>query len=165
MTTQRGTQLAQAIRATVAEFKEVCAGVDEELALRAPAGRWSPKEIVSHVAGPDERGVVVIFQLVAGQDDPLIPLVPEQTWMTEPRSAMRFAAIAELACARYEEAARFAEGLPEDAFSRRARIPALKDSPWGDHPNLETLIGGFGQYHLKMHVDHLREVLSQLKGQ
>lgn len=164
MTTEQGTHLAQAVRATVAELVSLCAEVDEATALRAPAGRWSPKEIVSHVTGPDERGFWALLQKFTAADTPLIELVPEQTYMTQARQAMSFAALAELAARRYEEIARFAEGLEPEQFARTAHIPMLKQSPLGEYPTLQAMIGGFGQYHLKMHIEHLREVLAALKA-
>ena len=39
MATSRGNQLAQVIRQKVAALKQVCQGVDENLASRAPADR------------------------------------------------------------------------------------------------------------------------------
>lgn len=165
MTTETGAKLAQAIRATVAELKAVCAGVDEALAARAPQGRWSPREILSHVTGPDESGLIPLLELFTTADTPRIELVPEQTYMSEARRAMSFARMAELAAQRYEEVARYAEGLSAEQFGRRAHVPLLKDSPLGDHPSLEAMIGGFGQYHLKMHIEHLREVLEALKAE
>ena len=51
-----GTQLAQSVRQKIAELKGACAGLDEVAASRAPAGRWSPKEILSHLWGPEGSG-------------------------------------------------------------------------------------------------------------
>jgi len=164
MTTEIGAQLAQAIRATVAELVSICSEVDEATALRAPAGRWSPKEILSHVTGPDEHGLLPLFERFTAADTPLIELVPEQTYMSEARRAMPFAKLAELAGQRYEGVARYAEGLGAEQFERTAHIPMLKQSPLGEYPTLGTVIRGFGQSHLKMHIEHLREVLAALKA-
>lgn len=165
MTTEKGAQLAQGIRATVAEFRSICSEVDEAEAGRAPAGRWSPKEIVSHVAGPDKSGLLPLLEMFTAADTPRIELVPEQTYMTQARRAMPFAQIAALAAQRYEEVARYAEGLEAEQFDRKAHVPVLKESPLGEFPTLEAMIGGLGQHHLKMHTEHLREVLAALKAQ
>ena len=53
MATSTGVQLAQNIRQKIEELKKICEGVDESTASRSPAGRWSPKEILSHLWGPD----------------------------------------------------------------------------------------------------------------
>ena len=54
MATSTGNQLAQSIRQGMKALKEVCQGVDENTASRAPKGRWSPKEILSHLLGPKD---------------------------------------------------------------------------------------------------------------
>jgi hypothetical protein len=51
MSTSRGNQLAQEIRQKVTALKQVCQGVDENLASHAPMDRWSPKHILSHLCG------------------------------------------------------------------------------------------------------------------
>ena len=53
MATSTGVQLAQNIRQRTEELKKVCEGLDESTASRAPEGRWSPKEILSHLWGPE----------------------------------------------------------------------------------------------------------------
>ncbi len=53
MATLTGFQLAQGMRRKMEELKKVCEDVDEGTASRSPAGRWSPKEILSHLWGPD----------------------------------------------------------------------------------------------------------------
>ena len=52
METMNGAQLSEAIRQKAGEFRRLCDGIDEATASRAPSGRWSPKEIVSHLSGP-----------------------------------------------------------------------------------------------------------------
>lgn len=164
MTTETGTKLAQAIRASMAELQAACADIDEATASRAPAGRWSPREILSHLAGHEGTSPVAMLERFLAEDTPLIELKAEQTWMTEARRAMPFAELAELAAQRYEEVARYAEGLGEEQFGRTARIPALAQSPLGEYPTLEGIIGGLGSYHVQMHIAHLREILAALKA-
>ncbi len=43
MATSRGNQLAQDIRQKVQGLKQVCQGVDENLASRAPKDSWNEK--------------------------------------------------------------------------------------------------------------------------
>jgi len=162
MATETGKHLAEIIRATLAELKKTCADVDEATAGRAPAGRWSPKEILSHLMGPGEGRLLALFGRFTAEDDPLIEIVPEQTHYTAERQGMRFEQMLREVERRYEEIAVYALGLSEEQFARRARIPLFKETPLTDHPPLATVIGGMGQYHVQMHIDHLRQVLAEL---
>lgn len=158
MSNATGSHLAQIIRAAQADFQTLCAAVAE--ADRAPAGRWTPREIVSHLLGPGEGALLAMLRRFLDEDVPHIDIVPEQTWMTDERRKAPLAALLEQLAARYEGLAAFAEGLGEEQLGRRAHIPLFKDSPLTDHPSLAAMIGGLGQYHVQMHGDHLREVLA-----
>ena len=70
MATSRGNELAHVIRQKVAALKQVCRGVDENLASRAPADRWSPKEILSHLCGPEGVGHLPLLRSFVDSDIP-----------------------------------------------------------------------------------------------
>ena len=83
MSTSRGNQLAQEIRLKVAALKQVCQGVDENLASRAPTDRWSPKQILSHLCGPEEVGHLPILRAFVDSDTPMIDLDNGNPFFTE----------------------------------------------------------------------------------
>lgn len=164
MTTSRGGQLAQHIRQKVAALKLVCQGVDENLASRAPADRWSPKQILSHLCGPEGVGHLPLLRSFVDSDVPMIDLETENPFFTENRARMSFRELVAECELNYRRVASFAEELTEGQLARRAHVPKLKDSPLGEYPTLDGMIYGLCEYHVQFHIDHLNDVLAALSG-
>src|SRR4030042_3821820 len=88
MPNSEGVQLAQGVRRKVEEMKGLCAGIDEETAARAPSGRWSPKQIISHLCGREGVGVITVIRTILEQDTPRVDLEAANPFYTESRASM-----------------------------------------------------------------------------
>jgi len=165
MATLTGTQLAQDIRQKITALKQVCQGVDENLASRAPKDRWSPKQILSHLCGPEGVGHLPILRAFVDSDIPMIDLDTENPFFTENRACMSFIELVAECERNYQSMANFAEELTEEQLGRKAHIPKLKDSPLGEFPTLGGMINGLGEYHVQFHIDHLVEILASLSSE
>jgi hypothetical protein len=162
MQTTQATQLSDLVRQKSAEFKRVCEGLDEEKASRAPAGRWSPKEIISHLCGPEGIGLMPTFRAFIEEDAPRLDIEAENAFFSAARARMTLDELLAEFDREYGNIAAFAGDLTEDQLGRKAHIPMLKESPLGEYPTLAAWIQGIGEYHLGMHIDHMREVLDAL---
>jgi hypothetical protein len=165
MATATGEQLTQNIRQNIEELKRVCQEVQEDVATRAPEGRWAPKEILSHLLGPEGAGHLPMLRSFLDQDTPRIDIVPEDPFYSEQRARLTFAQLLQEVDEEYERIARFVEGLTKDQLERTAQIPLIKETPFGEYPTLATWIGllaGLEKCHLRFHIDHMREILQGL---
>lgn len=159
MANTTGKQLAQGIRQKVDELAQVCQGIDEADAGKAPEGRWSPKEILSHLCGPEGLGLMPFLRAFLDQDTPRLDIVAEDPFLSAKRARMTLTELVAEARKEYEGMAEFAAGLSEEELQRKAHVPLFKETPLGEYPTLGGVIGGLGSYHMQFHTDHLREVL------
>ncbi len=159
MADPNGKEIAQAVLAKMDEFRHACEGLDDESSSRAPEGRWSPKQIISHLCGPEGTGHLAGLKAFLEKDTPQLDIVPENPYWTEGRSRMTLSELLAQFTREYTDIAAFVEGLSGEQLSRKARIPMLKGSALGEYPTLAQWVLGLSDYHIGFHVDHMREIL------
>jgi hypothetical protein len=162
MSTTEAERLVNLIDLKISELKTVCEGIDEQTAGRAPEGRWSPKQILSHMCGPEGKGLMSSVTAFFEQDTPRIDLVAEDPFFSENRANMTFSQLLLEAELEYTKIAGFTSTLDESQLQRKAQIPLMKDSPLGEYPTLGAWIEVIAVNHVAFHIGHLKEILQQL---
>jgi hypothetical protein len=159
---QEGQRIAASIRKNVEAMEHLCRGVDEETASKSPRGRWSPKEIISHLCGPEGTGLLTAVRLFIEEDTPKLDLRPEDPFFTGERARMSFRALLDLFGEEYASLAGFVAPLSAEQLGRKAHAPAFKDTPFGEYPTLLDFLGVLAEDHLEFHIKHMKEILKAL---
>lgn len=162
MASAKAAELGQEISKKIVVLKEACAGLDEETAAKAPAGRWSPKEILSHLVGPKQGAYLRLLQIFLEKETPTIDMNPGDPFLTKEREQTTFSRLLAEIEDQYQKIADFARDLTDEQLARTAHIPHFKDSPLGEYPSLAGMINGLGVYHVQMHIDQMREIRQEL---
>jgi hypothetical protein len=158
-----GVQLAQSIRDKAAEFRSLCSGIDEATASRAPEGRWSPKQIVSHLIGGTDAGFLPLLRVFVDHDTPELKLDPGNPHFTNERARMPMSELLAEFDDRYEGIANFIAGLTPEQLRRKAHVPDLRETPMGEYPTLAAFTAGIAEGHLSFHIGHMGEILQALQ--
>ncbi len=162
MAESKAEELAGLVRQKLGGFLAMAKDLDEETASRAPEGRWSAKQIVSHISGPDGIGYLPMLQGFLDQDTPRFDIEAENPYFTDRRAQMTFAALLAEFEKEYSRIADFAAGLSADQLNRKAHVPLLKETPLGEYPTLAEWISALVDYHVGFHIDHLKEIRGAL---
>ena len=96
------------------------------------------------------------------KDTPRLDIEVEDPFFSEARKQRTFAELLTELDAEYQGMAEFVAGLSEEQLNRKAHMPFLKNSPFGEYPTLADWIQVIGGRHLSSHTDHMREILETL---
>jgi hypothetical protein len=162
MSTSKGTQLAQAVRQKKEVMSALCKGLDEKIAATAPADRWSPKQILSHLCGPEGSSKLSTIRTILEQDTPLVDLKAENPFFTEKRSKMTMAELLSEFETGYLQIADLVKNLSDEQLARKAHIPLFKDTPFGEYPTLGMFVDALAEHHMEFHINQMREILQTL---
>jgi len=163
MPTAEAARLVKLIQEKIGELKDLCKGIDEGTASRSPEGRWTPKQILSHLCGPEGKGFIASIRAFLEQDTPRLDIDPENPFYTEKRARMTMVQLLAELDGEYSRIADLTVPLTDDQLARKAHIPLLKDTPMGEYPTLAMWIQAIAEYHVGFHIDHMREILQALR--
>jgi len=152
-------RLVKLIHKKIRKFKRVCKVIDEDIASCAPKGLWTPKQIVSHLCGPEGEGYMASVRAFLEQDTPRLDIDASNPFYTEKRAAMTMAQLLAELEDEYYRIADLTARLTDDQLARKAHIPLMKDTPMGEYPTLAMWIEALIKYHFDFHIDHMRAIL------
>lgn len=164
MPSQEGVELSRIVRKKIEELRAVCLEVDEKTASGAPQDRWSPKEILSHLCGPEDFGLMPLVQAILEEDIPRLDMEPAKTYFVGKRSEMTFTELLTEFEHTYSQMADFVAPLSEEQLARKAHVPMFKETPVGEYPSLAMFVQAMADFHIGDHINHLKEILEALKS-
>lgn len=162
MPTPEGKRLADAVKQKAGELNRFCEGISEETASRAPEGRWTPKQIISHLCGPEETGLLPAVRLFLDKDMPRLDIEAEDPFFTGKRTQMTFEELRREMDKEYSRIADLVSGLSEEELGRKAHIPLFRETPMGEYPTLAVFVSALGEHHIDFHIKHMQEILQAL---
>jgi len=162
MASTEGIELAEIIRRRVNELSRLCDGLDEAVASRAPKGRWSPKEIISHMSGREGAGLAAALERFLKEDTPLLELEAANPFFTGKRQQMTMAELLSGMKREYERTAELVSTLSAEQLARKAHVPLFKETPVGEYPTLSAFVRALAEHHVGFHIDHMKEILGEL---
>jgi len=152
-----GSALSEQLAGKISELKEVASAIDESDATRRPAdGEWCAKEVLSHLAGEDSSTVVDRLNRFVVEDTPEVELTPGVSAFSPARENARFSELISQVESQYGALGTFLIGLNDEQFVRKAHVPVLKDTPFGEYPTLAQWTGFLINVHLGGHISQLR---------
>jgi hypothetical protein len=162
MATPEGNRLAQSIRLKMTEIRSLCEDLDDEAASRSPSGRWSPKQIISHLSGPEGKSFIQTINLLLEHENPRLDIEAGNDFFTENRSRMTIKKLLAECEREIDQIADRVATLSEAQLGKKIHVLLLKDSPIGEYPTLAELIGAMGEWHMDFHIKHMKEILQEL---
>ena len=152
-----GPSLKQQLDQKVQEIKQAVSGLSEEQASREPApGEWSAKEVLSHLCGQDDALSMYEFKRFLTEDTPPLGITPGQ--YSDIRKDAPVPELLSKVESDYSAIGNFFSGLDDQQLNRKAHIPFLKETPFGENVTLGQLAGLLINFHLNDHVNQLRNL-------
>lgn len=159
MVSQAATSLKDQLAQKMREMDEALSAFDETTAVKRPAeGAWCAKELLSHLMGEEGEGIAVGLRRFLDEDVPLIGVVSGLPYFTPARQAMSLKDLREGVFQQYNEVAEFVGGLGDEQLARKARIPLLKDTPFGEEVSMAQWAGIVINFHLADHVNQIKQI-------
>jgi uncharacterized damage-inducible protein DinB len=153
-----GPGLQQQLDQKIREISQAVGDIDEQKALQRPAeGEWCAKEVLSHLSGADSVEFVARLKRFIDEDTPRIDIERGLSHYDQREDASTSDLLSAVESA-YGEAGKFLAGLSEEQLNRKANVPLLKETPFGENVALGQWAGLMINFHLNDHLNQLRNL-------
>ena len=149
--------LQEQLENKVREIETAVTGISDERASQARAqGEWCIKEILSHLTGSEQRTFYDGVKLFLAEDSPEIDTVPGDAYFGASRRDLSVDELLEGVTRQYRDLGAWVGNLSAEQLSRKAHMPAFKETPLGEYPTLGLWVGAIINFHLTDHVQQLK---------
>ena len=133
-------------------------GMDAHMERADAPGEWTTREVLSHLlfeAGFDPSGILSKF---AERDYPLLEITPGDTYLDDQRRQMTLGQLREALDTQRRRVLAYIDGLEEQEFGRKARIPLFKQFMGTDEITISMYVGALFDYHWTDHAGQLAKI-------
>ena len=133
-------------------------GMDAHMERADAPGEWTTREVLSHLLFEPGFDPAAILSTFAERDHPLVEITPGETYLDDQRRQMTLAQLREALEAQRGRVLAFIDGLEEQEFDRKARIPLFKQFMGTDEITISMYVGALFDYHWNDHAGQLAKI-------
>src|SRR5262249_38599182 len=133
-------------------------GMDAHMERADAPGEWTTREVLSHLLFEPGFDPVETLRRFSERDYPLVEISPGDTYLDDHQRQMTFTQFREALDAQRRGVLAYLDGLEDQEFDRKARIPLFKQFMGTDEITIPMYVGALFDYHWNDHAGQLAKI-------
>jgi len=158
MSSKNAQELKERIDAAWENLSGQLEGMEAHLERSDAPGEWTTREVLSHLLFESGFDPAVKLGKFSTRDYPLVEIKPGDTFLDDQRRRMTLAQLREGLETQRRRVLDYIDGLQEQEFERKARIPLFKQFMGTDEITISMYVGALFDYHWNDHAGQLGKI-------